>query len=170
MEHFPILTKGRISDPKDIFFSAKDSLNLEIVETDRGGQITFHGPGQLIAYPIINIKSWGGPHKYIRALENVIIESLKALGIDSYTISGLTGVWVNDEKIAAIGVKISKGVAYHGFSLNVNTDLKYYDHFIPCGISEKKVTSIKKVRKTEYSMQLVKDKIIKQLSEHLDFN
>ena len=88
---------------------------IDVVETDRGGQITYHGPGQLVAYPIVNLRDWGGPLKYVRALEQVIIATLADFGIAAGTLPGLTGVWVGEAKIAAIGVKISRGVSSHGF-------------------------------------------------------
>ena len=116
-----------------------------MVETDRGGQITFHGPGQLVAYPVVDLRGWGGPLKYVRTLEQVIIEALSDFGIPAGLNPGLTGVWVDGAKIAAIGVKISRGVAYHGFSINVNTDLSYYDRIVPCGIEDGQVTSMERI-------------------------
>ena len=138
---------------------------IEIIDTDRGGQTTFHGPGQIIAYPLLNIKGWGGPHKYIRTLETVIMSVLSDIDIESQTIPGLTGVWIKNEKIAAIGVKISRGVAFLGFALNINTDLSFYSHIIPCGIHDKKVTSLQNILGIEYPMDQVKSLIIKHLSE-----
>jgi lipoyl(octanoyl) transferase len=90
----------------------------------------------------VNLRDWGGPIKYVRTLEQIIIKSLADFGIEAGLIEGLTGVWAGDAKIAAIGVKISRGVAYHGFAINVNTDLSYFDHIIPCGITDRKVTSM----------------------------
>jgi lipoate-protein ligase B len=113
-----------------------------VVETDRGGQITYHGPGQLVGYPVVNLRDWGGPLQYVRTLEQIIIKSLADFGIEAGLIEGLTGVWASGAKIAAIGVKISRGVAYHGFAINVNTDLSYFDHIVPCGITDRKVTSM----------------------------
>ena len=110
MEHHPTVTVGRTSNPNHLLQSIKNEPEIEIINTDRGGQITFHGPGQLVTYPLINIKYLGGPLKYIRTLESIIISVLNDLEIKSQTIEGLTGVWVNDAKIAAIGVKISKGI------------------------------------------------------------
>ena len=139
MEHHPTVTVGRTSNPNHLLQSIKNEPEIEIINTDRGGQITFHGPRQLVTYPLINIKYLGGPLKYIRTLESIIISVLNDLEIKSQTIEGLTGVWVNDAKIAAIGVKISKGIAFHGFALNINTDLSFYDHIVPCGINDKKI-------------------------------
>tara|TARA_A100001037_G_C15154065_1_gene642418 strand:- start:374 stop:1018 length:645 start_codon:yes stop_codon:yes gene_type:complete len=166
MEHPPTITVGRTSDPGHILNSVRHEPDIEILNTDRGGQITFHGPGQLITYPLINLKEWGGPHKYIRTLETVIMDVLKSIAIDCHTITGLTGVWVNNEKIAAIGVKISKGVAFHGFSFNINTDLSFYKHIIPCGIHDKKVTSLQNILGVTYPIDDIKDRIAKQISNY----
>ena len=168
MEHYPTVTTGRTSDPNHILDSIKTHPQIEIIDTDRGGQTTFHGPGQIIAYPLLNIKGWGGPHKYIRTLETVIMSVLSDIDIESQTIPGLTGVWIKNEKIAAIGVKISRGVAFHGFALNINTDLSFYSHIIPCGIHDKKVTSLQNILGIEYPMDQVKSLIIKHLSEAFD--
>ena len=115
-----------------------------MVETDRGGLITYHGPGQLVAYPIIRLRGRGGPHWYIRTLERVIISVLAEFGLAATTVEGRTGVWTSDvqRKIAAIGVKIAGGVAYHGFAINVDPDLDMFDGIIPCGITDRAVTSM----------------------------
>ena len=100
-------------------------------------------PGQLVAYPIINLREWSsGPLQYVRTLERVIVETMSDFGIDAHTEQGLTGVWTEGGKIAAIGVKISRGVAFHGLSINVNTDLFWYRHIVPCGITDRPVTSM----------------------------
>ena len=147
LEHPPVYTLGRLSKPEHLLVSPEElaAAGADVVETDRGGQITFHGPGQLVAYPVVDLKGWGGPLKYVRTLEQVIINVLADFGISAGLKSGLTGVWVGDAKIAAIGVKISRGVAYHGFSINVNTDLSCYDRIVPCGIEDGLVTSMERV-------------------------
>ena len=165
MEHHPTVTVGRTSNTNHLLQSIKNEPEIEIINTDRGGQITFHGPGQLVTYPLINIKYLGGPLKYIRTLESIIISVLNDLEIKSQTIEGLTGVWVNDAKIAAIGVKISKGIAFHGFALNINTDLSFYDHIVPCGINDKKITSMQNILGIEYPIEQVKPLVIKHFSE-----
>jgi lipoyl(octanoyl) transferase len=148
LEHPPVYTLGRLSKPEHLRLNEAElkALGISIHETDRGGQVTFHGPGQLVAYPIVDLREWGGPVKYVRTLEQVIIDTLEDLEIQSHLVEGLTGVWVNDvqseAKIAAIGVKISRGVAFHGLSINVNTDLAYYENIVPCGILDKPVTSM----------------------------
>ena len=155
LEHPPVYTTGRLSKPEHLKLSP-DRLadaGIDLVETDRGGQVTYHGPGQLVAYPVVNLRVWippgetagGGPLRYVRTLEQTIIHTLADLQIDAHLVEGLTGVWVNGAKIGAIGVKISGGVAFHGFSINVNTDLSYYDHIVPCGIEDRPVTSMSQV-------------------------
>ena len=121
---------------------ALQAKGIPIYETDRGGQVTFHGPGQLVAYPVVNLREWGGPLKYVRTLERIIIDTLADFDVAGELVEGLTGVWANDAKIAAIGVKISRGMAYHGFAINVNTDLSYFDYIVPCGIEDHPVTSM----------------------------
>ena len=147
LEHPPVYTLGRLSKPEHLLVSPEElaAAGADVVETDRGGQITFHGPGQLVAYPVVDLRGWGGPLKYVRTLEQVIIEALSDFGIPAGLNPGLTGVWVGEAKIAAIGVKISRGVAYHGFAINVNTDLSYYDRIVPCGIEDGQVTSMERI-------------------------
>jgi lipoyl(octanoyl) transferase len=144
VEHPHVFTKGRLSPPEQILLSAEELLDrgIKVYETDRGGLVTYHGPGQLVAYPVVSLRGWGGPLKYVRTLERIIVEALACLGIAAGVEPGLTGVWVDDAKIAAIGVKVSRGVAYHGFAVNVNTDLSFFDCIVPCGIADRGVTSI----------------------------
>ena len=144
LEHPPVITRGRLGTPDHIRMSPEElaSRGISLCDTDRGGQVTFHGPGQLVAYPIVNLRGWGGPVRYVRTLEQVIIQTLGDLGIQAHLVDGLTGVWVDGAKIGAIGVKISGGVAFHGLSINVNTDLSYYDNIVPCGIEDRPVTSM----------------------------
>ncbi len=147
LEHPPVYTMGRLSKPEHLLAAPEElaDAGVDLVETDRGGQITFHGPGQLVAYPVVDLRGWGGPLKYVRTLERVIINVLADFRISAGLNPGLTGVWVGDAKIAAIGVKISRGVAYHGFSINVTTDLSFYDRIVPCGIEDGDVTSMERV-------------------------
>ena len=147
LEHSPVYTKGRLSKPEHILLSDEElrQKGIGVYEADRGGQVTFHGPGQLVAYPVVDLREWGGPVKYVRTLERIIVDSLADFKITAETIDGITGVWVDGAKIAAIGVKISRGVAYHGFAINVTTDLSYYSHIVPCGIADRPVTSMAEV-------------------------
>ena len=152
LEHPPVYTIGRRGrrDQALLDDTQLSDLGICLHEVDRGGEVTYHGPGQLVVYPVLDLREWGGPVKYVRTLEQVIIKTLADFGITAGLIEGLTGVWVGTKeespelsrKIAAIGVKISRGVTYHGFALNVNTDLSFFDHIIPCGITERDVASM----------------------------
>ena len=146
LEHPHTYTRGRLAPDGDLLLD-QDMLaerGIAVVETDRGGLITYHGPGQLVAYPIIRLRGRGGPHWYVRTLEQVIINALAEFGLTATTVAGRTGVWTSDgqRKIAAIGVKIAGGVAYHGFAINVDPDLAMFDGIIPCGITDRAVTSM----------------------------
>jgi len=141
VEHFPVYTLGK-NTPKEHLLT-KESDNISIIQTDRGGDITFHGPGQLVGYPILDLNQYRRSITwYMRELEQLIIDVLKEYDINAERKKGLTGVWVKGKKIAALGVRISKWVTMHGFSLNINPDLKYYQGIIPCGITEYGVTSM----------------------------
>jgi lipoyl(octanoyl) transferase len=161
VEHEPVYTFGKNADENHLLQNYPDNVNIFHIE--RGGDITFHGPGQLVGYPIIDLHnykmsiSW-----FMRSLEDVIINTLMHYGIAANRKEGLTGVWVKDEKIAALGVRISRWVTMHGFALNVNTQLHYYDSIIPCGIFEYGVTSMEKVLNKEIDMDEVKHVLIEQ--------
>ena len=161
VEHEPVYTFGKNADENHLLQNYPDNVNIFHIE--RGGDITFHGPGQLVGYPIIDLHnykmsiSW-----FMRSLEDVIINTLMHYGIAANRKEGLTGVWVKDEKIAALGVRISRWVTMHGFALNVNTQLHYYDSIIPCGIFEYGVTSMEKVLNKEIDMDEVKYILIEQ--------
>ncbi len=137
--HAPVYTAGRRSVPEDVLAQ----LEAPLVETDRGGQTTFHGPGQLVGYPIVSLAELGlGPKRYVEAVESALIAALAEYGVAAHREDGLTGVWTERGKIAAIGVKVSHGVTMHGFALNVATDLRAYDAIVPCGIGDRPVTSL----------------------------
>lgn len=145
VEHPHVYTLGRRGQERDILVDASElaRLGVEVHHTDRGGEVTYHGPGQLVGYPILNLHRWGGgPLKYVRALERVLIETLAEFGVSAESEGHPTGVWVEDRKIAAIGVKVSRRVTTHGFALNVCPDLSYFDHIVPCGMPESRVTSL----------------------------
>ena len=165
LEHSHIYTRGRLSPDAHLLLddAAIASLGAEVVETDRGGLTTYHGPGQLVVYPIIRLRGRGGPHWYVRTLERVIINSLSQVGLTSTTVPGLTGVWTADgqRKVAAIGVKIAGGVAYHGFAINVSTDLSMYDAIIPCGITDREVTSV--IAELPHSANIVTVKAVAEI-------
>src|SRR5438067_1288999 len=145
LEHPHVFTLGRGADAANILADEKQlaSHSIEVHETGRGGDVTYHGPGQLVGYPIINLKpDRCDVHAYVRDIEEVLIRALADYGIKGERINGLTGVWVGDEKIAAIGVRIARWITSHGFALNVNTDLQYFQMIVPCGITDKGVTSL----------------------------
>lgn len=171
LEHFHVYTLGRRGKREEVLLSDKElaRLGIDLYEVDRGGEVTYHGPGQIVGYPIVNLRDWGGPLRYIRALEQVIINTLDDFKIHARSIEGFTGVWVGDEKIAAIGVKISKGVAYHGFAINVNTDLSYFNHIVPCGIADRGVTSMKTFLDSHVVMNLVRYSLAYHFGKEMGF-
>jgi lipoyl(octanoyl) transferase len=152
LEHPPVYTTGRRNAVSNLR-PPDTMLGAPLIETDRGGDITFHGPGQLIAYPIIDLREAKlGVVEYVRSLEEVIIRTLRDYGIESGLECGLTGVWVGDDKIAAIGVRVSRPgsasgawVTTHGVALNVSVDLAWFERIVPCGISDRGVTSIERL-------------------------
>ncbi len=171
LEHPPVYTKGRLGRLDQLLVGPGElaAKGIGFHETDRGGQITYHGPGQLVAYPVVDLRQWGGPLKYVRTLERVIIATLKDFGIDAEAVEGLTGVWAEGAKLAAIGVKISRGVAYHGLSINVNTDLSYYDHIVPCGIDDRPVTSMAQLLGQPVDMEEVQYSLIYHFGRDMGF-
>ena len=147
-EHDHVYTIGRTGSEDHLLANGaeREALGADFVYTDRGGDITYHGPGQIVGYPILDLTAYGRDlHHYLRDLEEVAIRTLARVGIVATRIQGYTGVWVDDEKICAIGVKTIRWITMHGFALNVSTDLKYFGRIIPCGIFEKGVTSVEAV-------------------------
>ena len=168
VEHPPVYTLGKSGHPENILISEEAMLEKKIsfFNTNRGGDITFHGPGQIVGYPIIDLeKFYTDIGKYMRELEEVVILTLSEYGISSGRSSGETGVWLDagslgvERKICAMGVRCSRWVTMHGFALNVNTDLSYFDFIIPCGIQNKKVTSIEKELGKKIDIEEVKEKL-----------
>ena len=145
LEHPHVYTLGRRGQQSHILASdeALTQLGVETHFTDRGGETTYHGPGQLVGYPIVNLRRWGGGvRKYVETLEQVLIGTLSEFGIAAHSEGKPTGVWVGDAKIAAIGVRVSRSVTMHGFALNVCPDLSFFDHIVPCGMPGARVTSM----------------------------
>ena len=157
LQHPHTYTIGRRGLREDVLLSDAEleKRDSSIFHVDRGGQATYHGPGQLVAYPVVNIRPWGGPLKFVRTLEQVMIDTVSDFGIDAAAKEGCTGVWVGEGKIGAIGLKVSRGVASHGISLNVNPDLSYYSHVIPCGSPNITVTSMKELSSEPVGMASV---------------
>ena len=138
VEHPHVVTMGRNGHHENLL-AAPDLLarsGIDFFETDRGGDVTYHGPGQIVGYPILDLREWKRDvHQYVRAIEQMIIDSLAGFGIESWREAGATGVWTSEGKIAAIGVHISRWVTSHGFALNVDTDLNYFRYIVPCGLT-----------------------------------
>ena len=145
LEHPPTYTLGARGDTGNLLADERrlQQIGAVVRHTDRGGDVTYHGPGQLVGYPILDLHQWHeGPRWYVRSLEQVLIETLAEFGIAAQREQGRPGVWAGDSKIAAIGVRISRGVTSHGFALNVDPDLAYFSHIVPCGLPDVTVTSM----------------------------
>ena len=155
-EHEHVYTIGKGGDQDHLLASEQElkAGGVDVFRIDRGGDITYHGPGQIVAYPIIDLNRYFPDiHRFLRCLEEVIILALAEFDIEADREEGLTGVWVKGEKIAALGVRVSKWITMHGFALNVNTDLTKFDRIIPCGIFHKGVTSMQQVLGREVSLK-----------------
>jgi len=145
LEHNPVYTRGRRSTAEELPMGSEwyEMQGIEVLDTDRGGRVTYHGPGQLVAYPIVSLKAYGDDvHAYVRGLERVAISTLAEHGVEAGTVEGLTGIWVGERKIGSIGVHVSRGVTTHGLAVNVNNDLQPFEWIVPCGIEGCRVTSL----------------------------
>lgn len=182
LEHSPVITLGRNAKRKHVLASNERlaEAGVEVFECDRGGDVTYHGPGQLVAYPIFDLRGFSptiGAVEFVRRLEEVLIRTCADFGIATERVAGMTGVWTKENlpqrhrdpessgeqaKIAAIGVHISRGVTSHGFALNVSTDLTYFDLIVPCGITAKPVTSIAK----ELGRPMAMDEVVQVVARH----
>lgn len=172
-EHPHVYTIGKSGNSANLLRTLGElsSIEAEYIETDRGGDITYHGPGQIVGYPVLDLEEYFTDiHRYLRYLEETIIQTCSEFDINGYRIKGLTGVWVNDEKICAMGLRCSRWVTMHGFALNVNTDLSYFDNIIPCGIEGKNVTSLEKLIGKNIEPDKVKKILLEKFSEIFDVN
>jgi lipoyl(octanoyl) transferase len=146
LEHPPVYTKGRRTTPDELPMGEDwyRRQGIDVVETDRGGRVTYHGPGQLVGYPIVSLRPYADDvHEYVRRMEQVIIASLSEWEVEAEVVEGLTGVWTPERrKIASIGVHVSRGVTTHGFAINVNNDLQPFEWVVPCGIEACRMTSL----------------------------
>lgn len=177
-EHPHVYTLGKSGDQSHLLIDQQKlkERNATFYKIDRGGDITYHGPGQLVAYPIIDLESFFTDiHKYLRFLEEAIILTLAGFGIQTGRIEGLTGVWTNSDnenpskKICAMGVRCSRWITMHGLALNINPDLSYFNSIVPCGISDKAVTSMSVELNREVKMEEVKPILLEKLCELFEF-
>jgi len=169
----PVITLGRSAKAEHIITSRKilKAEGIGVYHADRGGDVTYHGPGQLVGYPIIRLDLHGRSiHGYMRNLEEVIIRVLARFDIIAERVPGLTGVWIGEEKIAAIGVAVRRWITYHGFALNVLPNLSHFDLIVPCGISDKRVTSMERLLDRPVSIEEVKPVLIQCMIDVFGFD
>ena len=167
VEHEPVITLGRQGDPANLLLDerALASRGVDFHRVERGGDITFHGPGQLVGYPIIDLRARQlSVHDLMRGLEEALIHTVGEYGISAGRQAGLTGVWLGDLKLAALGVAVRGGVSYHGFALNVCTDLAFFNLIVPCGLTGKQVTSIARVSGRALTVEDVRPLVARQLA------
>ena len=178
VEHPPVITLGKSGQEKNLLLTKEEleRKKIQYFNTNRGGDITFHGYGQIVGYPVIDLENfYTDINRYLRTLEEIVISTLNYFKISSQRSSGETGVWLEpnspySRKICAIGVKTSRWVTMHGFALNVDTDLRYYNYIIPCGIKGKGITSINKEIKKNVSINEVKEKLLENLKKTFQAN
>ena len=166
LEHPPTYTIGRRGTWSDVLLDRTqlDEAGIAVFETDRGGEVTYHGPGQLVGYPILDLRSRGRDvHGYVHGLEAMIIRTLAGFGIVAETLPKIVGVWAGGEKIAAFGVRVSRGVTSHGFALNVTTNLDHFGGIVPCGFTDRGVTSMAKVLGKAIDVGAVADAVLTKL-------
>jgi len=170
VEHPHVITQGRNGHAENLLASQEilERAGVALHQTDRGGDITYHGPGQIVGYPILDLREWKRDVvAYVRAMEQVIIDSLAECGIQARRLEGCTGVWVNGKKVAAIGIHISRWVTSHGFALNHTTDLSYFQYIVPCGLT-KPVTSMRELGSTA-GRDEVKASLARNFAKHFHF-
>jgi lipoyl(octanoyl) transferase len=163
LEHDPVFTLGRNARAENVLFPAEAlrARGFEVFDTGRGGDVTYHGPGQLVGYPILDLSpDRRDVHCYVRDLEEVMLRTCADYGVAAGRIAGLTGAWVGREKIGAIGVRLSRWVTSHGFALNVSTDLAPFDLIVPCGIRDKGVTSLERLLGKPVALDEVMDRLL----------
>ena len=173
LEHPPVITLGvKTRNTRSNIVASPELLErhgVEVFETGRGGDVTYHGPGQLVGYPIVDLKpDRCDVHRYVRDIEEVMIRAAARFGVTASRLPGLTGAWVGDEKLAAIGVRIARWITSHGFAFNVNTTLNHFDFIVPCGITGKGVTSLQKLLDRTVPMDEVGDAIVLAFAEVFD--
>jgi lipoyl(octanoyl) transferase len=173
LQHPPVITLGvRTRNDRSHVLATPESLSangIELFETGRGGDVTYHGPGQLVGYPIIDLKpDRCDVHRYVRDLEDVLIRTVAEFGISASRVTGLTGIWVGSEKLAAIGVRISRWITSHGFALNVGPNLDHFQLIVPCGITDKGVTSMERLLGRKVPIAEVEDIVTRHFAVVFD--
>ncbi|VAX20031.1 Octanoate-[acyl-carrier-protein]-protein-N-octanoyltransferase [hydrothermal vent metagenome] len=173
LEHPHTYTFGKSADKKNLL-GDDDYLRekgIKIYDIDRGGDVTYHGPGQIVGYAIFDLNNWKkDTNLFLRAIEEVIIKTCGNYGLQTSRMEKHTGVWIEDRKICAIGIKVSRWITMHGFALNVNTDLDLFNGIIPCGINDKGVTSLQKELCQEFDIQNVKEIIVRNMKNIFEYN
>ncbi|GAB6137854.1 lipoyl(octanoyl) transferase LipB [Halanaerobaculum tunisiense] len=170
--HPHVITMGRSASKDNLLSNEKvlEKLNIEVIPIERGGDVTYHGPGQIVGYPILDLNNFKQDlHYYVRKIEQTIIALLAKYNISAGRIKGLTGVWVADEKITAIGIAARKWVTMHGFALNVNPDLSYFNYIVPCGIIDKDVTSMQEVLNQKLVLEEVSQVLLTKFKQQFGF-
>jgi lipoyl(octanoyl) transferase len=173
VEHPPVITLGSRGDGGRsnvlVDETRLSALGVGVSETGRGGDVTFHGPGQMVSYPIFDLRpDRCDVHRFVRDLEEVMIRTCDDFGVQAARVKGLTGAWVGSDKIGAIGVRVSRWVTSHGLALNVNTDLRYFDLIVPCGITDRGVTSLQRETGRELRVGEVEDALVRHVCDCFD--
>jgi lipoyl(octanoyl) transferase len=173
LEHPPVITLGvKVRGDRSNVLASPEALHdagVDLFETGRGGDVTYHGPGQLVGYPIFDLRpDRCDVHRYVRDLEQVMIAAAAEFGITAHRAPGLTGAWVREDKLAAIGVRISRWVTSHGFALNVSTDLSHFDFIVPCGITDRSVTSLSRLLGRDVLLADAQDAVVRGFSAVFD--
>ncbi|GAB4290664.1 MAG: lipoyl(octanoyl) transferase LipB [Ignavibacteriaceae bacterium] len=173
LQHPHTYTLGKTANKKHLISNPEflKKNQISVFDIDRGGDITYHGPGQIVGYPIINLSDWKqDTHKYLRALEEVIIRTCSDYNLSTGRNSAYTGVWIDERKIAAIGIKVSRWITMHGFAFNISTDLKFFNGIIPCGITDKAVTSLEIETGSKVSVNEVKENLLKNFKNVFSYD
>jgi len=171
-EHPHTYTLGKVAEKKNLLYSDNELNNkkISVYEIDRGGDITYHGPGQLVGYGILNLENWKkDTHLYLRGLEEVLIKTCSDYELNSCRNEKYTGVWIDNRKICAIGIKVSRWITMHGFAFNVNTNLNLFKGIIPCGIQDKEVTSMSVELKNYINLEIVKERVVNNFKNVFEY-
>jgi len=172
LQHPSVFTIGRSGIAENVIASEETLVKegISVFHTSRGGDVTYHGPGQLVGYPILNLRENSlSVHRYVWDLEEIVIRTLADFGISGQRVSERRGVWVGEEKVCALGLRVSREVSMHGFALNVNTDLKYFTYIIPCGITGVSITSVSKLLGHEVAIREIQESLLRHFSQVFRF-